>query len=105
MTEQQRLTIRAELARRMGWKLAHHGYGLSPDYPAVPQPRALPDPFTDAAAMRELVKWLAKNEEAAIEKFHRELQEIVEPSPICILIAPLSVITLAAARALGIETE
>lgn len=48
----------ADLARAMGWKLAHHGYGLSPDYPAVPQPRALPNPYESAADSPALVAWL-----------------------------------------------
>lgn len=61
----------ADLARAMGWKLAHNGYGLSPDYPAVPQPRALPNPYESAADKDALVAWLRS--EASSQVFDDEI--------------------------------
>lgn len=62
MSEPTRQQKCADLARVMGWKLAHNGYGLSPDYPAVPQPRALPNPYESAADKDALVAWLAADD-------------------------------------------
>ena len=112
MTPEQQLAIRAELARQMGWKLAHDGYGLSPDYQIVPQPRALPDPFTSAKDKDALVAWLAADD-ARWLAFRKELLLcwVALPDDIVLghgyyerwlLTLPLETITLAAARALGI---
>jgi hypothetical protein len=69
MTEQQRAS--AELARRMGWTQRHTtdiiaaklaGDWIRPDGSFYDREGWPPGYFTDAAASRELVTWLAKQE-------------------------------------------
>lgn len=75
MTEQRRLTIRAELARRMGWQVFPYllNVGLDGKMQTLYCPPGaslhvsnavnLPNPFTSAAANRELVEWLAADDD------------------------------------------
>jgi hypothetical protein len=111
----------AELARRMGWKLVLHGYGVSPDEFVVPQPRKVPDYFTDHAAARELVIWFGRQMAQAqtfvlTEDFWFALVESVwgehPPSAsdrlafeFSLIAATSEQIARAACAALGIEVE
>lgn len=123
MTE-QRLTIRAELARRMGWTINEMRLGhfclIAPDgsyrdcFHSEPEDvwecEWLPDPFTNAAASRELVVWLYTQNVGISSSFSEALwkalsldhedhrwdvvREIISAEP--------SVIARAACKALGI---
>ncbi len=114
MTEQERLAIRAELARRMGWTACSGGW-IAPDDRILPDP---PDPFTNAADNRALVAFLAADGDRWFV-FIRSLIKLLpkpERSEIrdatfrdlvhelsLFMIAPLEDITIAAAQALGIQ--
>lgn len=123
MTNEQRLQIRAELAQRMGYSQRHTthllaaelaGDWLKPDGSFFDD--APPDPFTNAADKDALVEWLAADidrysafdAELRIELHRRGL---ITDAPALtavelrrkMLTAPLETITLAAARALGIQ--
>jgi len=76
MSEPTRQQKCADLARVMGWKLAHNGYGLSPDYPAVPQPRALPNPYESAEDKDALLAWLAAQGPITVQVFVLELARL-----------------------------
>ena len=132
MTEQRQIEIRAELARRMGWTHVISGaVGFCPKvsrqlaychdafkkYICGHMKRPIPDPFTDAADSRALVAWLAADaDDARFLAFRKELFLIWLTVPNeqaltlgyyekWLLTLPLETITLAAAKALGIETE
>lgn len=137
MSEQEQLAIRVALARRMGitlekrWQHATDptwclydvrlpdGTYLGSHCGSIEEAASkLPDPFTSAAANRELVKWLAADaaDDALFDNYIKELWRL-SGSKIeewkgrpdlrvkILLTAPLETITLAAAKALGIETE
>jgi hypothetical protein len=130
MTEQRRREIRAELARRMGnhvwftdgstrWLSTKSGMAaVCRRYPEIRetdeempidwQESDIPDPFTDAADNRALVEWLAANmEDEACDRFNVEMQKSVAPyggfDALTMLAASLETVTLAAAKALGIQ--
>lgn len=115
MTEQERLHIRAELARRMGYypkESANGFYWLMLGNDLVSRRGwrdkdgcwdDAPDPFTDAADNRALVAWLAVQPEKTVDRFNAELLKVADPSPLCILLIPARVIAEAAAKALGIQ--
>lgn len=134
MTEQQRLTIRAELARRMGWDFIASSSDIAlPDTGEWYTPFGRlygdepPDPFTNAEDKDALVAWLASQGANCRTKFIKHLARSIkieygvmegwsllsahEESGadwndfFLLLTAPLEAITLAAAKALGIETE
>ena len=124
MTPEQRLHIRAELARRMGWTGLHwHEQCLSPQWWGL-RPgetgqinRPIPDPFTSAADNRALVAWICSdkcpgyfNDEIFLSEISKIYGQLKTPHSkrelACAmwdtLTAPREIITLAAARALGI---
>jgi hypothetical protein len=117
MTEQQRAS--AELARRMGWTQRHTtdiiaaklaGDWIRPDGSFYDREGWPPDYFTNAAASRELVLWLAKQKGFEVERFNNLIADKVrdygfQATPLQILAADLSVIARAACKALGIATE
>ncbi len=136
MTDQQRLTIRAELARRMGcvienvtnepsepiWAVTQKPDGLKLEPIGFYKGSAwsIPDPFTNAADKDALVEWLAADD-ARWFLFIRSLVKLL-PKPerdeirdttfrdlvhdlSLFMAAPRETITLAACKALGIETE
>jgi len=131
MTEQQRLAIRAELARRMGWTTKDVDDARYEVYRPNGKPVAdvfgsgyptlyfkgetrfslpFPDPFTNAADKDALVKGLAADD-TQWRSFFRHFSEALEldfdveyPGYCAMLMmtASCETITLAAARALGI---
>lgn len=114
MTEQQRLTIRAELARRMGWKQVVIPDGefkatvweLPACFPDDPVRHVwdAPNPFTNAADKDALVAWICANDYKS--RFGDELLKALGIRDKFLGDrAPYEAITLAAAKALGIETE
>lgn len=132
MTEQRRLTIRAELARRMGWipedavateqwEIGSLDFTMKPSWRSPSGLRGFkfpPDPFTNAEDNRALVEWLAADDARWLQFDDRLLIALsLQPLPAYdsgnpgfqrmmrqqILTAPLETITLAAARALGIQ--
>ena len=115
MTEQERLQIRAELAQMMGWQhLAKCHLHDDADCWKPPEDDTAnwlhwtepPDPFINAADNRALVEWLAANDEAC-DRFNVEMQKSVAPyggfDALTMLAAAPETITLAAAKALGIQ--
>lgn len=120
MTEQQRLTIRAELARRMGWtdleSCKDWDFTFSPSGlpPGQKEYKNIPDPFASAEDKDALVEWLAADD-ARWHAFWLQLKAWMEsrgnfpaynPSGLVarwLLTLPREVVTLAAARALGIQ--
>lgn len=134
MTEQQRLTIRAELARAMYpdavIEPSPTGEGVNIrvyDKPNETRTWYNFDPFTNAADKDALVAWLASQGANCRTKFIKHLARSIkieygvmegwsllsahEESGadwndfFLLLTAPLEAITLAAAQAVGIETE
>ena len=109
MTEQERLHIRAELAQRMGYSQRHTTHLLAAELAGDWLKSdgsffddAPPDPFTDAADNRALVAWMATDDERW-ERFLDEFQITAGTLIKVIMTAPLDTITLAAAKALGIQ--
>lgn len=126
MTEQQRLTIRTELARRMGWtdieSCKDWDFSFLPSGlpPGQKEYKNIPDPFTNATDKDALVEWLAADD-ARWFVFIRHLIKLIDwpqsaPKAITgptfaevvsevryFMTAPYETITLAAARALGIQ--
>lgn len=123
MTEQRQIEIRAELARRMGWdfiqkssEMAYSGEGewYTPDgqsYGDEP-----PGFCADATASRALVAWLAGQDATVWGEFSGmvinsgipfEQQAYADWEMVtrAFALAPLEIIAIAAAKALGIETE
>lgn len=132
MTPEQRLHIRAELARRMGitiekrWQHATDptwclydvrlpdGTYLGSHCGSIEEAASkLPDPFTDAEDKDALVEWLANQSNETWADFFLELfnqmdkakHRVGQRDSIRTLTAPREIITLAACKALGIETE
>lgn len=120
MTEQKRKEICAELARRMGYFVAvlNGKYGLQSASKIIytrwreAENEAwmdAPDPFTDAADNRELVKWLAADD-ARWQSFTYALWSFL-PKDFnhdyvkAFALMSYEVITLAAAKTLGIEND
>lgn len=133
MTEQQRQQIRAELARRMGYtarSVGTMGYYQLHDpngQPVEPSPvrhapelvfTYAPDPFNSAEDNRALVKWICSDKSptnfdddvflSGISKIYGQLKIPYSKREIACamwdtLNAPLEAVTLAAARALGIQ--
>lgn len=120
LADADRLAIRTELAKAMGWRITTlPGWQmawLSPDEATQDEP---PNPFTDAADNRALIGFIAKQDGRANADFLRTLirsvgglpmwMEIVSTNPnpkmatfMALLTAPLETIALAAAAALGI---
>lgn len=68
-----------------------------------------PDFCNDPAASRELVMWLAEQDDATRARFDDAIEHAVAPyggfTPLEILVTPLLTIAKAAAVALGIEVE
>lgn len=118
MTEQQQAAC-AELARRIGWREGElAGIWFPPDGNLKRVQTDPPEYFTNHAASRELVRWLAKTE--TLDEVHRgytffaELMSKLDIDPdmefpveivMTALTAPLPVIARAACKALGIEVS
>lgn len=119
MTEQRRREIRADLARAMGWDFIPSSSEIAPPYVGewyTPLGKIIgdepPNFFTSAADNRALVKWLAADRDRMFD-FCESLKlklgvsngmfayEVIERT----LTASPEAITLAACKALGIETE
>ena len=125
MTKQRQMEIRADLARAMGWTERHKDYPIAPvghilhdDYPSG-KLYGWPNPFTSADDSRALLEWLAADDERFLafrKEFLRKwsLIWLTVPSEQALslgyyekwlLTLPLETIAIAAAKALGIETE
>ena len=131
MTEQERLHIRAELARRMGWTCITGDVGFNPETShqlaycseafkkaiCSQMKKPIPNPFTNAADCRALVAWICSDKSPAtfddeaflsgISKIYGQLKTPYSKRELACAMwdtftAPLETITLAAARALGI---
>lgn len=123
-SEQQQQQACAELARRMGWTppTSHDApwperffYWLSPDGQSSQEDP--PDYFTDPAASRELVAWLAADDARWQDFAHALYDALGKPQPHLFtgggfyaslkpyLTAPPSVIARAACKALGVEVS
>jgi len=132
MTEQQQRAANAELARRMGYtvKIVSGKFGLWRCHKPNGESQSVcahisesqawfsaPDYFTDPAASRELVTWLAKQEVIIKRRFianlHPGLSDacVFNDAPIDedmileAMTAEPSVIARAACKALGIEVS
>lgn len=129
MTEQKRREIRAELARRMGWKEGGFaGIWFPPAQSVKESIKATrtepPDPFTNAEDKDALVTWIGAQGVNCRTKFIKHLARSIKIESgvlegwsllsaheessadwsdfFLLLTAPRETITLAAARALGI---
>lgn len=110
MTDTERAEINKTLARAMGWDFIPHASeivnALEPDRGEWFTPSgklygdAPPDFTRDAAASRELVEWIAADDERW-GRFEIELAMLIR----AIVTAPLETIALAAVQAIGGNAE